>query len=176
MNRFGIHTMWKKISFLLLPLVMGIVVLIPVAWSGQKSATTQPARRSVLIEGIPHIQQRPDFCGEACLAMWSEKSGYKVSQNWVFNASGLSPELGRGCYAPELYRAMVGYGLNPGTKEQAWAKIDPQKAAAELNAQFDALLADLYKGIGSIVCMHYDDSPDTTEHFRLILGYDADTD
>ncbi len=168
--------MKKHIFLLFLLLAVGIGVLIPKAWSGEKSAANRPARRSVIIEGIPHVQQRPDFCGEACLAMWSEKSGCKVSQNWVFNASGLSPELGRGCYAPELYRVMIGFGLNPGTKEQAWAKINPQKADAELNAQFDALLADLYGGVGSIVCMHYDDTPDTTEHFRLILGYDAGKD
>jgi hypothetical protein len=31
---------------------------------------------------------------------------------------------------------------------------------------------DLAAGIPSILCMHYDDQPKTTEHFRLILGYD----
>lgn len=157
------------------PVFFGVGYIF-VARGGEEASATQPARRSVLIQGIPHVRQRPDFCGEACVAMWSEKSGYKVSQNWVFNASGLSPELGRGCYASELYRAMVGFGLNPGRRTDAWAKIDPQKAEAELHAQFDAMLADLYKGYGSIVCMHYDDSPDSPEHFRLILGYDAKKD
>jgi hypothetical protein len=36
--------------------------------------------------------------------------------------------------------------------------------------------ADLKKGIPSIICMRYDARPKTTEHFRLILGYDARTD
>jgi hypothetical protein len=31
-------------------------------------------------------------------------------------------------------------------------------------------------GIPSIVCMRYDDNPETTEHFRLVLGYDPQTD
>src|SRR5438309_919668 len=49
-------------------------------------------------------------------------------------------------------------------------------ADAGLRAQFAALHADLLAGVPSIVCMHYDDKPGTTEHFRLILGYDAATD
>ena len=32
---------------------------------------------------------------------------------------------------------------------------------------------DLTDGVPSILCMHYDDRPNTTEHFRLIVGYDA---
>ena len=56
---------------------------------------------------------------------------------------------------------------------RTWHRIAANKADAELNAQFAALHADLLKGTPSIVCMHYDDRPRTTEHFRLIVGYDA---
>ena len=35
---------------------------------------------------------------------------------------------------------------------------------------------DLQRGVPSIVCMHYSDRPDTTEHFRLILGYHRESD
>jgi hypothetical protein len=45
-----------------------------------------------------------------------------------------------------------------------------------LNEAFAALHADLVAGVPSIVCMRYDDRPAPTEHFRLVLGYDADTD
>ena len=31
--------------------------------------------------------------------------------------------------------------------------------------------ADLVKGIPTIVCMHYDSSPNTTEHMRLVVCY-----
>jgi hypothetical protein len=57
-----------------------------------------------------------------------------------------------------------------------WFQIDPAKASEGLAAQWDALYDDLRQGIPSIVCMHYDESPATTEHFRLVLGYDAATD
>ncbi|MEI6218687.1 MAG: hypothetical protein WCP86_07285, partial [bacterium] len=38
------------------------------------------------------------------------------------------------------------------------------------------LYADLISSIPSIVCTRFDESPSTTEHFRLILGYDPGTD
>jgi hypothetical protein len=41
-----------------------------------------------------------------------------------------------------------------------------------VDAQFAALLDDLREGRPSIVCTHYDASPGTTEHFRLVTGYD----
>src|SRR6185295_4696383 len=47
---------------------------------------------------------------------------------------------------------------------------------AQVEQQFAALHADLLAGQPSVVCMHYDDAPGTTEHFRLVTGYDAATD
>jgi hypothetical protein len=47
---------------------------------------------------------------------------------------------------------------------------------AELPAQWSAVQADLARGIPSIICMHSDSRPGTTEHFRLVLGYDAKSD
>lgn len=41
---------------------------------------------------------------------------------------------------------------------------------------FTALHADLQRGIPSIVCMHFDDKPASPEHFRLVVGFDADKD
>ena len=55
-----------------------------------------------------------------------------------------------------------------------WNKVAANSAKTGMEKQFQALLRDLQAGVPSIVCMHYDDSPDTTEHFRLILGFDAD--
>jgi hypothetical protein len=42
--------------------------------------------------------------------------------------------------------------------------------------EWRALNADLSRGVPSIVCMHCDNSPHTTEHFRLVLGYDPASD
>ncbi len=58
---------------------------------------------------------------------------------------------------------------------EVWSQIDAARGAAELTSHFADIYADLVKGIPSIVCMHYGDGPHTTEHFRLIVGYDPTT-
>lgn len=140
---------------------------------------TAAAKRlpSVRIDKIPHVRQRPDFCGEACVAMALGKLGHgRVTQNDVFNAAKLDPTLGRGCYAPDLYRAIDALGFEPGSKDACWQTMTPETHQARLEKLFAALHADLASGHPSIVCMYYDDPPKTTEHFRLIVGYDAETD
>lgn len=128
---------------------------------------------SVQLEGFPHVQQKPDFCGEADVEMALRRLGRPVTQDDVFNVSGLDPLKGRGVHADELARAMKALGLETG---QVWYRIDPSKAQAQIDAQWAALHRDLVAGNPSIVCMHYDASPNTTEHFRLVTGYDARTD
>lgn len=49
------------------------------------------------IDGVPHIRQKPDFCGEACVAMYLQKLGQDVDQDYVFDKSGLDPNEARGC-------------------------------------------------------------------------------
>jgi hypothetical protein len=137
---------------------------------------TPPARADyakVLISDVPHIQQKPDFCGEACAEMWLTKLGKKWTQNQVFNASGLDPALARGCYTQELETALKQIGLVPG---DVWYSVAADRSAEQIEAQWKALHADLAAGVPSIVCMHYDDRPAASEHFRLILGYDPKTD
>jgi hypothetical protein len=126
----------------------------------------------LLIEGVPHIRQEPDFCGEACVAMYLRKLGYAVDQRAVFDRAGLDPRLGRGVNTPELKRAVEAFGFRPGP---VWNKVAAANAAPELQRQLDALVADLARGVPSIVCMHYDRSPNSPEHFRLILGFDRAT-
>ena len=128
--------------------------------------------RSVLIRDVPHVKQKPDFCGEACAAMYLQKLGRKTDQDAVFDKSGLNPALGRGCYTRELRTALKTIGFDIGT---TWYRVAADRPA-DMEAQFAAMHRDLLKGVPSIICMHYDDRPKTTEHFRLILGYDATKD
>src|SRR5688572_18000464 len=125
--------------------------------------------QSVVISGVPHVLQKPDYCGEACVEMALKKLGHSGDQDWVFEQSGLDPKLGRGVYTAELAVALRKIGFEPGA---VWYRM---KAGVrpELESLWRDLHADLRAGVPSIVCMHYDDSPRTTEHFRLILGYDA---
>lgn len=128
---------------------------------------------TVLITNVPHVKQKTDFCGEACVEMVLKKIGFSMDQDYVFDKSGLDPILGRGCYTADLLKAMKGIGFDPGP---VWHSFDSGDSTKQVESQWKEMHADLLKGIPSIVCTHFDDSPATTEHFRLVLGYDPKTD
>jgi hypothetical protein len=128
---------------------------------------------SVQLTGFPFIRQKPDFCGEADVAMALQRLGQPVTQDQVFTLAGIDPTQGRGAVTNELATALRALSIEPG---KVWYRIDPRNAAAQTDAQWRALHADLLSGQPSIVCMHYSDEPKTTEHFRLVTGYDASTD
>jgi Peptidase_C39 like family len=146
--------------------------LVIFLWSTYE-AYSQTTYSDALILDVPHVKQREDFCGEACVEMVIRKLGKKGDQGDVFNASGLDPVLGRGCYSVDLARALNRIGFKPGN---VFFKIDAARADEGIEEQWKLLHADLLNGVPSIVCMHYDDSPNTTEHMRLVVGYEAKTD
>jgi hypothetical protein len=165
--------MSRRLAWLItLGLAVGAVWLAPprLAHHGRAVAARAEGLLDVLVRGVPHVHQRPDFCGEACLAMYLKRLGQPVGQDWVFAQTGVDPALGRGAYTAELVRAARRIGFNTG---DVWYQVPAAAAAAGLDEQFRALHADLGRGIPSIVCTHYDGRPGTTEHFRLVLGYDS---
>jgi hypothetical protein len=145
----------------------------PPAAAAPKEEKPAPRYQDVLIEGVPHVRQKPDFCGEACAAMFLQKLGRPVDQDYVFDRSGLDPMEARGCYTKELAAALrdIGFEIGP-----VWHKVEVAKQAAGVESQWRAVHADLAAGVPSIVCTHYDDAPRNSEHFRLILGYDSKSD
>lgn len=145
---------------------VAVISLAPAAFS-------QPTYRDALISNVSHVNQRPDFCGEACTEMVLRKLGKRGDQNYVFNMSGLDPALGRGCYSADLMRALEQIGFQTG---DVFYTIHAARAKDEIENQWKLLHSDLLNGIPSIVCMHYDASPNTTEHMRLVVGYDAKLD
>jgi hypothetical protein len=128
---------------------------------------------SVTLQGVPHVAQKPDFCGEACVEMYLRKLGVEGDQDSVFDASGLDPLLGRGCYTRDLVHAVKKIGFDAG---RCWGSVAAEHANAGLEKEFAAIHADLTRGFPTIVCTRFDERPDTTEHFRLIVGYDAAAD
>jgi len=146
----------------------------PPASSSAVNASNAPAPRlsdkTILLRDIPHVAQKPDFCGEACAEMVLRKLKSPITQDDVFNASGLSPMLARGCYSRDLKKALLKIGFSVGT---VFYEVRAAGAEKGMAAQFDAMVTDLKAGIPSIVCMHYDARPVTTEHMRLVVGYDA---
>ena len=129
--------------------------------------------RSVFIEKIPHIRQKPDFCGEACAAMALRQLGHNVDQDFVFDQSNLDPKEGRGCYTRELKKALDNIGFDIGS---TWYTIASAESAKGLRTMFGKLHADLVNGHPVIVCTRFNHDPNTTEHFRLVIGYDSKTD
>jgi len=129
----------------------------------------EAAYRSVLIAGVPFERQKPDFCGEACAAMWLQKLGHRVDQDYVFDRSGVGPAEGRGCDTRDLRQALESIGFEVGP---TWYPIAAGDSLA-LENLWAALHADLLSGVPSIVCMRTGDAPGAAEHFRLVLGYDA---
>jgi hypothetical protein len=128
--------------------------------------------KSVLIREVPHVRQKPDFCGEACAEMFLRKMDLDIDQDFVFDQSSLDPALGRGCYSRELARALKQIGFKTGA---VWTEVPAKSSNEVLLRKFDELHADLIAGVPSIVCMRYDGQPNAAEHFRLVLGYDART-
>ncbi|MHC4333385.1 MAG: C39 family peptidase [Planctomycetota bacterium] len=157
--------------------IMPTVLTAALLWAGPGACAkeSRPVRayKDVLIKGVPHVRQRPDFCGEACAEMYLRKLGHDLDQGDVFNQSGLDPAEGRGCRTAELAAAMKTIGFEVGRVSY---RISVSKADEQIEGQFKALHADLVRGVPSIVCMHYDDKPKANEHFRLVLGYDSKKD
>ncbi|MBT3217986.1 MAG: DUF1570 domain-containing protein [Proteobacteria bacterium] len=134
------------------------------------AADETPESANVLIEGMPYVQQKPDFCGEACAEMVLQKLKIGIDQDEVFARTGVDPALGRGAWTKELKVALEDIGFDIG---QVWYTAANEK---EVMVQWSSLYSDLQQGIPSIICTHFDEQPNTTEHFRLIVGYDAGKD
>ena len=139
--------------------------------SGEQTITGPFA--SVQIAGVPHINQRPDFGGEACIEMFLRKLKVRLDQDGVFEQAGVDPVLGRGCEASELARALTKVGFRAGPFEFPLGERDP---TGRLNEEFAALHADLARGVPSVVCMRSEEDPPAPKYFRLVLGYDSQTD
>src|SRR5438874_7665526 len=138
------------------------------------AAAGDPARMaSVVIDGVPHVKQKPDFCGEACVEMWAKHLGKTYDQDAVFAETALDPALGRGAYTPDLVRAVKALGFAP---PNVYTMVDAAHPQPAVDRELAKLHGDLEHGVPSIVCMHYADRPHTTEHFRLVVGYDGDKD
>jgi len=161
--------MVKTISTLSLPLVLTAAFLIALLYPPPAHAQSS----SVKIEEVPHILQKRDFCGEACIEMACRKLGLDISQDVVFNHAELPPAKGRGCYTRELTTAARALGFDTG---QVGNWIPAKDAKAEMDRNLSEIITALKDGVPSIVCMHYDEQPRTTEHFRLITGFDSATD
>ncbi|MEI6218717.1 MAG: hypothetical protein WCP86_07435 [bacterium] len=78
---------------------ISIVIVTFVFFGLHASSYAEPCLSAPIIKDFPHVKQKPDFCGEACVEMVLKKLGFTMDQDYVFDKAGLDPALGRGCYA-----------------------------------------------------------------------------
>ena len=176
MKRACFSTLAVALLVLAFDAVFGLSLRAPHSALRAVVAVPEGSWETVILKDVPHVKQKTDFCGEACTEMWLRKLGKNADQDYVFDQCGVNPMLARGAWTPELAAGLRKIGFVVG---DVWHKIDaekPEQASAGVEAEWRALLADLRKGVPSIVCMHATDTPQTTEHFRLILGFDGKTD
>lgn len=149
------------------------IALLPLAMAvAAPGATTRPALVSVRVADVPHVRQKPEFSGEACAEMFLRKAGGNWTQDDVFNAAGIDPALGRGCRPAELAAALRHAGVETGSFSH---RVDPGRPA-DIACQFEAMHADLARGVPSIVCVRISDVSDADGRFRLVTGYDGASD
>src|SRR5258706_15730187 len=86
---------------------------------------------SVLVERVPHVRQKPDFCGEAAAASWLNALGQPLNQDDVFDASGMDPGRGMGVTTRELKTALERLGFHTGP---VWHYVTVASADAEIDA------------------------------------------
>src|SRR5207244_4511941 len=105
--------MWQQVF---LRLVSCAALTTAAAAAADLAAATESATTygSVLVEGVPHVKQKPDFCGEACAEMYLTKLGKAMDQDYVFDQAAIDPLLGRGCYTRELATALRRIGFRTG--------------------------------------------------------------
>ena len=120
-------------------------------------------RDSLYIANIPFIAKKPDFGGEACLAMFLRSKGFDVDQDYVFDSSNLDPLQGRGCHTKELVTAALKMRIDPG---QVWHSIS---SSQDLFRLWQTIKSDLAERQPTIICR----LENRAEQFVLVVGYDA---
>src|SRR5688572_25213694 len=109
-------------------------------------AAAAPA--SFRLPDVPHVRQKPDFCGEACVEMALRHFKRPGTQDDVFAWSGVPRALNRGAWTKELKVAVQRAGFDPG---QVWFTAPARSPRPRMNALLDESLADLRAGYPSIL-------------------------
>ncbi|MCX7591266.1 MAG: C39 family peptidase [Kiritimatiellae bacterium] len=148
-----------------------VVFWMTVAGGMRADEGVPSAAAPFLIKNVPHVRQKGDFRAEACAEMYLVALGSKLTQEDVFILSEVDPALGRGANGPELYRALTKIGFKVG---QVWYKVragDEQ----QIEKVFTDMVNDLAHGIPSIVSMRTSPADSAGEQYRLVLGYDPES-
>ncbi len=136
------------------------------------SAELYPTARLTRTLPVTHERQKPDYCGEACVAMVSNYLGKPVKQDQVNAAGGLDGK--RGVYSNELERAIADLKLKTGAVAAAYPDRDADDALLDRWRLIQALER------GRPVLMGFWADPERKsanfnfDHFVLLVGYNLD--
>lgn len=122
----------------------------------------------IYIKNVIFIPKKPDFGGEACVAMWLQTTGATIDQDYVYDLSELDPMNGRGCNTAELVKAVRKLGIDPG---ETWLTVDANDSKRQFIQQLAELKSDIEKNIPWVVCLESDGS----QQFVLVVGIDPTT-
>ncbi len=121
---------------------------------------------NIFLSEIPFIIKKPDFGGEACVAMALQSRGFEIAQDDVFNVAKVDPVLGRGCQTTELVAAARQIGFNTGP---IWHQLDQEQ---DLEQRWGEILSDLKKQNPTVVCR----LQNASEQFVLVIGFNSGKD
>lgn len=79
----------------------------------------------MLIRNVPHMRQKPDFCGEAVAASFAQALGARYEQDDVFDLSGMDPARGMGATTRELRTALERMGFRKRLPPRFHLVIEP---------------------------------------------------
>lgn len=147
---------------------------IRIATDGDDDVVIYPVPEHRKVLPLPYVEQKPDYCAEACIEMLTTFLGRPVSQDQANETAHLNGS--RGIMAGELEEVVAALGLR--TQGLVWRRL----AGSE-----DAALADRIRLIQALARSHpvligiWDD-PDHKvnvaewpfDHFVLAVGYDLD--
>jgi hypothetical protein len=120
---------------------------------------------------VPYFKQRPDFCGEACIAMTAAYFGKKIDQKKINQACGVKDK--RGAYSRELEIGIKKLGLK--TKGVFWYS---NKTDYDFYADRNRLLQAIAQNHPVLLGFWADYNDKTNEntwafdHFVLLVGCD----
>lgn len=149
---------------IMLIIVVQLAALVTVSCSEQ-IAVPKFSGNEIYIQNVAFVPKKPDFGGEACVAMWLNTIGTNIDQDYVYDLSEVDPMQGRGCNTAELAKAVQKLGIDPG---EVWLNLDQSKAREQLDQQLANLKTDIEANIPWIVCLEFDQG----QQFVLVVGVD----
>lgn len=147
--------MSRILAFVIIPLI----ILISNAGCAQKNAGAGkiPAvQNGRVIEGVPFVKQKDNFCGPAAMASVLEYYGEDISQE----------EIAGKVYTPKLEGALI-------SDMENFAR-DNGYQAETINGNIDALEVEIDEGIPVILLVDKGKWKVSVPHYYVVYGYDRD--